>query len=487
MLPSSGLDRRDWWILLAIIGVALTLRAWAAIYYPNILWPDEIFQTLEPAHRLAYGIGIVTWEWQDGVRNWVLPGTLAAVMRATGWVATGSSVYLLAVHLLLCTLSLTVVLVAFLWARRVGGLPAGLMAAGMCAVSAELIYFAPKALYEVVAAHLLFPGLYLAQSSEWTEHPRRRLILAGVLLAAAAMLRVQLAPAVLVAAIWVCRLQFRERWLPLAGGAAPVAIFFGVVDALTWGGLFKSYWHYVAFQAQVGSNIPGWSAPWYDYARIVTVIQPLWLLLVVVALGLFLFALGARRAPLLAWVGVVIILVHSVVGHKEPRYIYPSVPPVWVVLALGAWTGLEYMQRRFPARRLVTAGVVGWLLLYSVVTLQVARNTRHKWVNRTGSLKAFEQLSRSSELCGLGLLGTSWLDTGGYSYLHLAVPLYEVGEEASATASPQFNFLMAVDKQPKLEGYRLDWCVRSACVFRREGGCKPPPNDVPRRRLPWAQ
>lgn len=82
-------------LLLSItILLALLLRVSVAFAFPNIFWPDEIFQTLEPAHRLSYGNGIVSWEFRIGTRSWVFPGVLAGVMRLTDWMGDGSSGYL---------------------------------------------------------------------------------------------------------------------------------------------------------------------------------------------------------------------------------------------------------------------------------------------------------------------------------------------------------------------------------------------------------
>ena len=48
----------------ALLGSALALRIGLAVGSPNIFFPDEIFQTLEPAHRLVYGYGVISWEWR---------------------------------------------------------------------------------------------------------------------------------------------------------------------------------------------------------------------------------------------------------------------------------------------------------------------------------------------------------------------------------------------------------------------------------------
>ena len=49
--------------------------------------PDEVFQYLEPAHGLAFGYRVVSWEWVEGLRNWAVPGVLGGLLvlcRAVG-------------------------------------------------------------------------------------------------------------------------------------------------------------------------------------------------------------------------------------------------------------------------------------------------------------------------------------------------------------------------------------------------------------------
>ena len=68
-------------IFAAIIIGGLALRVCLAIAFPDIYHPDEVFQTLEPAHRLVTGWGgmaswhpvvAVTWHscWLDETGRW---------------------------------------------------------------------------------------------------------------------------------------------------------------------------------------------------------------------------------------------------------------------------------------------------------------------------------------------------------------------------------------------------------------------------------
>ena len=109
------------WLLVLFFLIALALRVGVAIRLPSIEWPDEIVETLEPAHHLAYGYGIVTWEFRRGIRSWVFPAFLAGVMRATDWMGPGSIGYIRAITIVLSLLSLTTVWFGYAWGKRAGG------------------------------------------------------------------------------------------------------------------------------------------------------------------------------------------------------------------------------------------------------------------------------------------------------------------------------------------------------------------------------
>jgi len=153
-------------LLLVFLLMGLFLRVGAAIRFPTILQPDEIFETQEPAHHLAYGYGVVTWEWRRGIRSWVFPAFLAGVMRTTDWMGRGSKGYVWGIIFVLALISLTTVWFGFACAKRASGTYAAVVAAGARATWYELVYFAPKALTEIVAGHALLPGLYLGVYGE---------------------------------------------------------------------------------------------------------------------------------------------------------------------------------------------------------------------------------------------------------------------------------------------------------------------------------
>ena len=60
--------------------IAFALRAYIALAGNFILHPDEILQYLEPAHRLVFGYGIISWEYYYGSRSWLVPGFVASIL-----------------------------------------------------------------------------------------------------------------------------------------------------------------------------------------------------------------------------------------------------------------------------------------------------------------------------------------------------------------------------------------------------------------------
>ncbi|KAJ1277496.1 hypothetical protein BS78_04G008400 [Paspalum vaginatum] len=69
-----GSDRR-------VLALALAFRAANALLVRTYFNPDEHWQCLEVAHRVAFGYGHLTWEWQRGLRGYLHPLIFAALYK----------------------------------------------------------------------------------------------------------------------------------------------------------------------------------------------------------------------------------------------------------------------------------------------------------------------------------------------------------------------------------------------------------------------
>lgn len=453
----------------ALLGSAFALRIGLAVGSPNIFFPDEIFQTLEPAHRLVYGYGVISWEWRLGIRSWVFPTFLAGVMRATAWMGTESSGYLLGTAIVLSLISLITIWFGYAWAKRASGKTAAIIAALACSFFFGFVYFAPKALYEVVAAHVLLPGLYLGVYGEKLGE-RKRMFLAGFLCALAACLRMQLLPALLFAMVYFCYPRWRARIPAVAAGAAVPVLFFGAVDWITWSYPWQSFILY--FKENVVSG-PGKELtlvqPWYWYALV---------LLVLLGPAVLLLFHGARRSPFLAIFCAIVVVSHSVIPHKEIRFIYPILAPAITLAAMGIVdlldeikAGMKFLENP------------GWVVAIGVAFLFVssALLAAHcaDWYKTRWGDGAFDRLGREPALCGVGIYRAIWWQSGGYTHLHRDVPIIPLESAAQLVKdAPAINALIApVDSSGLPTGFGQAQCWQGVCLYERPGTCTAAPAD----------
>ena len=58
-----------------VVYISLVVRILQALFTSTFFQPDEFFQALEPAHRLVFGYGHLTWEWRyiHPIRSIVYP------------------------------------------------------------------------------------------------------------------------------------------------------------------------------------------------------------------------------------------------------------------------------------------------------------------------------------------------------------------------------------------------------------------------------
>jgi GPI mannosyltransferase 3 len=249
--PPAALVKRQgqlWACLVLFALAAFALRFGLALSLASIHRPDEVFQALEPAHRLWSGWGVVTWEWRDGIRSWLFPRFLAGLMTLSSLIGFGPDGYLPLIAATLSLLSVGVVVVGIALGWRHSGVVGAVLCGTLCSFWPDLVYFAPKTLAEVQAGNILVIAAGLASllrgDTAATQNSRRAaLCLAiGALLGIAFCLRFQLAPALLLTALWASRSNVRTGWLPLILGSALPLIALGVSDYVSWGSPFQSVW-----------------------------------------------------------------------------------------------------------------------------------------------------------------------------------------------------------------------------------------------------
>ena len=476
------------WACIAAFAIAgWAVRLGGAVLWPTVHRPDEIFQNLEPANRLWTGWGIISWEWRDGIRSWLFPDVLYAIMQATSLLGLPPEMATPAIWAVMSALATGVVVVGVLVGWRLSGTAGAVLCGIVCAFWPDLVYFGPKTLLEAQAGNLMVIAAGLASLEPLDSRTRRpwRLAAIGLLLGFGFALRFQLSLALGLVALWAGRLD-RQRWLPLALGAAVPVALLGVIDTITWGSPFQSIWknihvNFVQSKADIYGVRP---LTWYVFEmarRNGAALIPLALL----------FGLGARRVPLLAGVAAVVVVFHSLIAHKEISFIYAALPPAVIVVGIGSAVLLERIRDELrtppPSKSLLAAAAMVWfgtVLLTGVAEQPFQQNER-----TAGLQNIWGNLRHKPDLCGLGLYGENfpWAATAGYTGLRRNIPMYLMHDPKSLAAAQQgFNYLVAEEKDlPVLENYQLERCTWGTCLLHVQQACSPVPeyqiNEVMKR------
>lgn len=466
---------QGWAVRLALLVTAVT-RVWFAAVDHSVFWPDEIYQSIEPAHRLAFGYGLLPWEFRDGARSWIFPALLALPLKLVALLHVHAGLALvLAARLVMVALALVAAVAGIEYARRLAGKPAALIVAFAFAFFPPLLVYSHRTLQEAASAPLvmLVPLCLLERSG-------RAAVWAGLAVGLATLLRFQCA---IVAATFFVSLVFERRWRHLrlyAGAGVCVALGGGLLDWLTWGRPFHSFIAYLEFNLiKSGASTFGVSPRAYF-------LQTLWSssgpAVVLIGIGLVIGGLFAARATAAA--ALMFLLIHSAVPHKEFRFLLPVFP---LMLSVGG-VGLALALARFKAPAWAASLLTALLCLgfadsargetYARLGqyLGTSRASGSAWHTEEGPNLLLSEAGERADTCGVLMLGARAAFTGGYSYLHRRVPLFyrfQACDDAGAA-----NYIIAALGNSNVPPeYELAKRADGYGLYRRNGACGSAPDD----------
>jgi phosphatidylinositol glycan class B len=452
-------------------------RLWAAWFDHGVFWPDEIFQSVEQGHRLAFGYGIVPWEFQRGARSWVFPGMLAGLLKlgAILGLDTGRSLVLL-VKTTMAALSIGGVYLSMRLARALVG-PAGGVAAGLLAgfFSASIL-LGSRALAETVSGPMLLAVVLLARQSG-----RNVQLLAGAIAGLAIYIRYQNGLiAVGVLAIVLSERRIRDA-IHYAAASGLVGVLGGLLDWVTWGmpfGAFKMYlWFNLFKSAQKFGAYPFWY-----YGEVAwNIAGPA---IFVILAGL---VYSARLAPKLLALVALYVLIHCIVPHKEFRFLLPVLPIGLGLAGAGLVAAFEHVRNgeraaiSLAAASALCTGFLTTQLTWGTMGFPTDRRHRSPWHSGEGINRLLWSAGERDDVCGLTVDGESFGWIGAYTYFHRDVNLFP-GENATPEVRAAANYHIGHADAPAPAGYREVERKREFALFRRDGACADPPPDY-RREL----
>jgi phosphatidylinositol glycan class B len=323
--------------------------------------PDEHFQILE---FLNYKLGrtsaeALPWEYDERIRPFIQIAfyyPLVRLERAAG--ITDPFTYEVTLRLASALLGIAAFATGLRYLVRRGALTNGSepgshnMVASKAllamAVFAALPYLNARISAETVGASVFLIGVFLAAAA--LDSGRRfHLLAAGLLLGLGFYIRFQLAFMLVGVAAWIL-LDKREQvrlhvamlvWLGV-GAVGAVAIGMGI-DRWGYGAWVFTPWRYFDVNLLQNRAAQWGTSPWWDYLEIAALklIPPLGLLLLLVITWTSVRAFwrtvpGPRREErrLLVCLVIPFVVGHSLIGHKETRFLFSLALPVTLMLGL---------------------------------------------------------------------------------------------------------------------------------------------------------
>lgn len=461
--PKTGIDLRS---IHGLVLLGLIVRLGVALFLPSTAHADETFQYLEQAYRLASGRGMTPWEFQVGARSWLIPGLLWPFAAVAHAFTTSPTPFLAIVAMLMILASLSSVAAAFAIGGRCGKREA-LLAGLVAAVWPELVFYAPHILADTLSGATLIGALSLCLQP---GGGKQRAIAAGLLLGVTVALRVQLAPAVALAAVWTGFGALRRSWSVFALSLMGPILGSGLLDWATWGTPFQSTW------VNVFLNLGGVAAsfgvqPWWWYAGI-----ELWHWNVAAPFVLLTVALGSFRMPMLGAVLLVILATFSAVGHKEYRFIYPALPILCCLAGVGTATLLRSLARQssfLPVGLAIACSA--WIGVAAGVA--VGAPMRSLWTHDRGVLQALETVNADPGACGLAISPPDTWEKTGLSRLRADIALYAAPEPRKPSSPDAYNYVLeplGASSSVLPTGFSRLTCYEdhAACLYHRPGTCR---------------
>jgi hypothetical protein len=408
---------RRWFVSLLTVG--LLLRLLLACISPGIAFSDEHQQYIEQSFRLLHGYGVTFWEQDYGMRHPLFPTILAGVLWAGERAGIHNPHVLAALQRFLMVLISYGAMAYLAWSLFVrGGRTTALALAALLVLCVDLVFIQIRVMSETACVATLALALAL-----WPRRP----IAVGILLGLMIALRLQAAPL----ALGFCSLAIWTDWrseqprtnMRLIVGLACSLLATGWWDRCFYGNWFHSFialvdQNWVADQASGFGRSPAYTYLFFGLRRM---------------LGASVFALaflawGARRRCDLAFLAIPFIVAHSLIPHKEQRFLWPLVPIGCLLLAEGF---ADLYQRCVCRSRLALGAVITSLVIGSAIRLP-----RLEWRTEpyASSCQALAWISRQHDVHGVALIDIHPWESGNFFYLRSHVPLRFVdGQQKSET------------------------------------------------------
>ena len=421
---------------LTIFALSLFVRVYASFTSIAQIFPDEIFQTLEPAHKLVFGRGITYWEFKVGARSWFLPGVIAGIYKLLDVFGVRDPLYInIGVKIFFGILnSLAVSVVYLLFRKHSLDKKEAFLFSLPLAASYILSYISVRTISESAALPFMVFSVYFA-SNYIGKETKKDLFFAVLTVGIAYMIRFQTCIFAfgLAAALFLTAKKRFKAALIFGFGYIGMMLVQGIVDIFTWGKFAQSLLTYLDYNIIRKVSDKFSVSPWYFFLReFAATFHPLtYISAVLLMIYATLNFKKNRKLFLFFFPFLFFFAVHSAIAHKQPRFVFAC---HFALLALSA-EFFALLCQKYGKNRKNAAVFLSVFLLFSLdafthikystlwnhSTTVVDNFYGHDKGNEKifgGVLETEAELGRIPDLKRAYLFGIPQIWSGGYSYFH---------------------------------------------------------------------
>ena len=388
----------------SIIILAIFLRLFITFFSGGVIHSDEIFQSLERAHGIAFGYGSVPFEFFElNERPMLYPYMISFFMRLFYFFDFGTVIFL--IRLFHSLLSVSIVVILYLIAKEIYDEKVAFLVAFLSAIWWELLFFAPRTLPTPLASNFLLISIYLLILAN--RKGSKIMFLSGIFFGLSFMIRFPILVFLLPISLYLI-LKNRKEAVFFVSAFLLMFVIQGVLDLFTWGSFLKSLISFINYDVIQGKSIQFGISPFYYY--FIEIIKN-WNIAAPLLLLIF-FIEGTKKKDEHNFIIDMVLLpliLYSLVQHKEYRFIFSTIPFLLLLFAKGVINISK--KHNFILYLLLIVFVSSSLIGILNVTLAPKKNlcSAEQWVGK------------QEDATGLIVLDT-WSEACGYTYLHKNIP-----------------------------------------------------------------
>ncbi len=432
-------------------------------YSRGFSWPDEIFQTLEPAHKFLYGNGSEIWEFGTKARSFLYPYIISFFLFLYYLFSNsteGIYFYFRILVSLIFFISILKIYFSFIKNKEESFFSTFLFIITI-GLMPTLYYFGFRTLTESISTAIIV-YIVLELELNFNKLTRTNILFYSILLSSMYGIRFQTGLFFILFYPLFCLklIQSKKENLVISFlfGAILGLVIYALTDFFAYKIPLISTYNYVYYNLVKKISLNFGTEPWYFFLKLIY--NDFSILLIFIFFGIF----KSLKVFYSTIFGLFFYFVsHSIISHKEPRFIFLIYPFFGYFLLIGIEFVINKIDSRF--KKFVTS-------LIFIITIATYYNSfkRINWNQGRENLEIFFEISKLnlkngkifvtesenfSSFGGYVYLGKNYTGEINYKFLKFSTELDEKNE-----FSKNFNYLLTNKVDSEKYCIKYKFCLK---------------------------